>query len=375
MREDIHLGRVAGVRVGANWSLLVVFWLIAWGLAGTELPDAARGYPAGAYWAAGLAVALVFYACLLAHELAHAVVARRAGIEVEGIVLWLFGGVSRFKGEAGGPDIELRVSLAGPATSAALGLAFFALTRLVAAVIGAPLLAAGLGWLGWINGILAVFNLAPALPLDGGRVLRAMLWRHHGDKLRATTAAARAGRAFGFALIGFGLLEFAAGAGLGGLWLVFLGWFVLAAAGAEAASSILEAQLTGVPVRLVMTPDPLVVPTHLTVQQLLEGWLYPNRCSTFPLVDVGGSFAGLITLARVKRIRPELRSSTLISQIACLPSDVVTCGPDEDLIAVVRRMNTSADQRAVVLDHGRIVGIVSPSDITRAVEHAGLSRR
>jgi len=375
MEENVHLGRVAGVRVGANWSLLVVFWLIAWGLAGTELPHAARGYATAAYWVAGLAVAVVFYGCLLAHELAHAVVARRAGIEVEGIVLWLFGGVSRFKGEAAGPDIELRVSVAGPATSAVLGLVFFALTRVVSASVGAPLLAAALGWLGWINGLLALFNLAPAFPLDGGRVLRAMLWRRHGDKLQATMSAARAGRVFGFALIGFGLLEFAAGAGLGGLWLVFLGWFVLAAANAEAAFSLLETQLAGVPVRHVMTPDPLVVPAHLTVEQVLEGWVYPNRCSTFPLVDAGGSLAGLITLARVKRVRPELRSSTPITEVACPTDEVLTCGPEEDIVAVVRRMNNSADQRAVVVDHGRIVGIVSPSDITRAVEHAGLSRR
>jgi len=374
MDESIHLGRIAGVRIGANWSLLVVFWLIAWGLADTELPHAARGHSHLAYWAAGLAAAFLFYGCLLAHELAHAVVARRSGIEVEGIVLWLFGGVSRLKGEAAGPDTELRVAIVGPATSLVLAIAFFGLTRLVSVGGGASLVAAVFGWLGWINGLLAVFNLAPAFPLDGGRVLRSLLWRRSGDKARATATAATAGRMFGYLLIGFGLLELAAGAGVGGLWLVFLGWFLLAAAGAEAAASMLDSQLAGIRVREVMTPHPLVVPPSLSVERLLDDWVYPNRCSTFPLVNVDGSLAGLVTLSRVKRVRPDLRSSTPVSEIACPPGEVVTCLPSDDLASVVRRMNASLDQRAVVLDHGHVVGIVSPSDVARSIEHLGLAR-
>ena len=375
MDETIHLGRVAGVRVGANWSLVVILSLLTWGLATGEFPNAARGYSDAAYWTAGLGAALVFYGCLLAHELAHSVVARRAGIEVESIVLWLFGGVSRLKGEADGPDTEFRVAIAGPATSALLAVACFALTTLLTAAGTAPLLAAVLGWLGWINGLLAVFNLAPAYPLDGGRVLRAVLWRHHGDKSRATIAAARAGRIFGFMLIALGALEFAAGAAVGGLWLVFLGWFLLGAAGTEAAASVLETQLGGVQVRQVMTAKPLVVPAWLSVEQLLEGWISPTHCSTFPLVDAEGSLVGLITLARITRVRPELRRSTPVAEVACPPGEVVTCAPDEDLVAVIRRLNASADHRAVVLDHGRIVGIVSPSDVTRAVERTALAQR
>lgn len=370
MEESVPLGRIAGIRIGANWSLLVVFWLIAWSLASSELPRAAPHHSASAYWAAGLAAAVVFYGCLLAHELAHSIVARRAGIVVEGIVLWLFGGVSRLKGEAATPDTELRVALVGPATSLGLALIFWVVTLVAGR---SSLLAAATGWLGWINGMLAVFNLAPAFPLDGGRALRAMLWRRHGDKARATASAARAGQAFGYLLITFGLLEFVAGAGLGGLWLVFLGWFLLTAARAEAGITLLGAELGDLTVADVMTRNPIVAPADITVERLLDGWVYPNRCSTFPIVDPAGRLVGLMTLARVKRVPVDRRSTTTLDQIAAPLPDVVSCAPGDSLALIAQRMAVSADQRALVFDGGRLVGIVSPSDVTRAHEHARLA--
>jgi len=370
VNESVHLGRIAGVRIGANWSLLVVFWLIAWSLATTELPVASPHHSDFAYWVAGVAAAVAFFGCLLAHELAHAVVARRAGVEVEGIVLWLFGGVSRLKGEAATPRTELRVALAGPATSLGLAASFWAIT--VAAGGGASLLAAVTGWLGWINAILAVFNLAPAFPLDGGRVLRALLWRHHGDKARATASAGRAGEAFGYVLISLGLLEFLAGGGLGGLWLVFLGWFLLLAARAEAATSAGDAELAGLRISDIMTPNPLVAPAEVSVERLLDEWVYPSRCSTFPLVDAHGRLVGVVTLARVKRVPAPQRQTTQVSEISCPIAEAVICAPGDQLVEVAHRMAESADQRALVLDGGRLVGIVSPSDVTRAHAHARL---
>jgi len=371
MNESVHLGRIFGIPVGANWSLLVVFWLIAWSLADTELPGAAPHYSHAAFWLAGALAAVVFYACLLAHELAHAVVARRAGMVVDGIVLWLFGGVSRLEGDAATPDTELRVAVAGPATSAGLGIAFWMATL----AVGQPssLLSAVTGWLGWINLMLAAFNLMPAFPLDGGRVLRALLWRRHGDKTRATASAGRAGEMFGYVLIVLGLLDFLAGATLGGLWFVFLGWFLLGAARAEAATSVLGMELAGLDVGAVMTRHPLVAPAGVSVERLLEEWVYPNRCSTFPLVDADGQLTGLATLARVKRVVPSQRATTTVGEVACPLADVVTCSPADDLVEVVGRMARSADQRALVLDGGHLVGIVSPSDITRAHEHARLA--
>ena len=221
---------------------------------------------------------------------------------VEGIVLWLFGGVSRFKAEPATPDTELPVALAGPATSLGLALGFWGMTLLIGG--RTSVVAAATGWLGWINGVLGIFNLAPAFPLDGGRVLRALLWRRSGDKARATAIAGRAGELFAYGLIAFGLLESLAGPGLAGLWLVFLGWFLLIAARVEAATSTLGTTLAGLKVADVMTPNPLVAPADLSVEHLLEDWVYPNRCSTFPLVDAGGRPLGLITIGRVKQVAP-----------------------------------------------------------------------
>jgi len=372
MHESFSLGRIAGMRIGANWSLVVVVWLIAWSLADSELPAAVPGQDPVAYWGVGVTASVVFFACLLAHELSHSLVARRHGIEVDGIVLWLFGGVSRLRTDPATADAELKMAVAGPATSAVIAVAFLGLSRVVDSTLDQPLTAAGLRWLGWINGILAAFNLVPAFPLDGGRVLRAWLWRRHGDKIRATMVAARAGRVFAFTLIGLGMVEFAAGGSLGGLWLVFLGWFLLTASTAEATRAFVDSRLAGLPVRVAMTSNPVVVPAGITVGQLIEGWMYRHRCSTFPLVGPEGAVVGLVTLARVKQIPAERRELVLVSEVACPASEIVTCDPEEPLTAVIARMNASADQRALVYDGAALVGIVSPSDVTRSLEHAEL---
>lgn len=375
MHQSFSLGRVAGMKIGANWTLIIVVWLIAWSLADTQLPETVPGHSHVAYWAVGVGAAVGFFVCLLAHELSHSVVARRHGIEVEGIVLWLFGGVSQLKADAATADVELRVAAAGPAMSIAIALGFFGVTRILDASASQPLLAAGLGWLGWMNGILAVFNLVPAFPLDGGRVLRAWLWQRSGDKSKATMSAANAGRMFAYALIGFGVLQFAGGNTLGGLWSVFLGWFLLAAATAEATQSIVETELSGVRVRDAMTSDPVVVPAGTTIEALIDTWLFSHRCSTFPVVGGSGGVVGLITLARVKQVPLGRRGSTYVSDVACPANEIVSCGPDDPLIAVIARMNASVDQRALVFDGGRLVGIVSPSDAARTIQHAQLSHR
>src|SRR5256714_7596844 len=191
MTDSLSLGRIAGIRVGLNWSLVVVIALIAWTLATGSFPSAAPGQGAGAYWAAGLVAAVLFLASLLAHELAHSVVAQRLGVRVEGITLWLFGGVSRLSGDVRSSRAEALIAVVGPITSLVLAGLFFLVGAGVSAGYGPGLAATTAGWLGTINIILAVFNLLPAFPLDGGRVLRALLWGRTGDRIRATRIAAR----------------------------------------------------------------------------------------------------------------------------------------------------------------------------------------
>ena len=373
MEESVRLGKVAGIRVGANWSLVLIIRLIVWSLANGQLPHSAPGYSTAAYYTAAVVAGVLFYLCLLAHELAHAVVARHRGIEVDGIVLWLLGGVSKLKGEPATAEGEFKIAAAGPAMSLGLGVVFFGLSHLTAS---GGLLAGTLGWLGWINGILGVFNLVPAFPLDGGRVLRSILWRVHGDKRRATQTALVVGQAFGYGFVGVGLLAFVlANAGLSGLWLAVIGWFLLTASRSEAGASAIATELADLTARDAMTPDPFTVPVWVTLDMLVEEGVRRRRLSSFPVVDLNGGFAGLITLTRIQRVPIDRWPYTPTASIATPPTQTETCAPDDDLIAVARNLSLSPDRRAVVVDGGRVIGIISPSDLQRAATHRAANRR
>lgn len=373
MEESIRLGRIAGVRIGMNWSLLVVVWLIAWSLARATLPDSAPGYGLGAYWVAGTAASVVFLASILAHELGHATVARRDGVGVEGITLWLFGGVARLTSRARSADSELRIAVAGPAVSIALGAAFLGASLALDAADVTPLTVATLRWLGTINLTLAVFNLIPAAPLDGGRVLAAILWRRSGDETGARVSATRAGVTFGRVLVVLGLAAFAFGGGLGGLWLVFLGWFLISAARAEQMDVVVHHSLAGVRVGDVMTPDPEVAPFMGTVAGFVTDVVDRSRHSAFPLVDLSGRVVALVTLHRLRAVPPAERAHVALSEVATPIEQVVVCAPDEELAAVLPRLMGN-DRRALVMVEGRLVGIVSPSDVARALDRASLVR-
>lgn len=372
MEQGIRFGRIAGVEVRLNWSLLVVFWLVAWSLAAVRFPTQFPDYETQTYWIAGIATAIIFFASLLAHELSHALVARRAGVKVEGITLWLFGGVARFRGEAMTPGAELRIAAVGPATSLLIAGAF-ALIAFSLDATGIPDLVVGTAvWVGYINAILALFNLVPAFPLDGGRVLRAILWNRSKDRLAATRSAALAGRAFAYLLIGFGIAQFAFAAALGGLWFAFLGWFLLGAAQAEESQSLLRGALKDVKVEDIMSPDPVAIPESITVESFIEDYAMSHRFSTFPVKNDSGAVVGLVTVGRIKQVPQEERSKINIRRVACSLEEVGVAGPDESAVAVLERMQTCSDGRALVLEDSRLLGIVSPRDVQRALDLAGL---
>src|SRR5919109_1437803 len=264
MRDSITLGRIAGVRFGVNWSWLVVFALIVWTWATGVFPDTNPGLSDATYVAMAIVAAVVFFASLVAHELGHALVARREGMEIEGITLWLFGGVARFKGMFPSAGAEFRIAIAGPLVSLAIGGGF----ALIAWGLGLPAAVEGVSfWLGYINLSLLVFNLLPALPLDGGRILRAALWRVRRDFLWATRVAAETGRATGLLIIAAGFVLFLLGGMFGGAWLAFLGWFVLSAAGAEARQAQAQTAISGLSVRDLMVADPHTAERDATIAE------------------------------------------------------------------------------------------------------------
>jgi Zn-dependent protease/CBS domain-containing protein len=369
MNETLRLGHIAGVRVGVNWTVLVIFTLVLVGLAGGRFPLTHPGHEPWAYALAGGVAAIAFFLSLLAHEVSHAVVAQRHGIEVDGIVLWLFGGVARLKSEAKDPLTDLKVAGVGPVVSLALGLAFGALTFIAAGLGLEGLTLAVLGWLALINVVLAVFNLVPATPLDGGRLLRAWLWHRRGDRLSAVVSASRAGRAFGFGLVGLGLVSLLVLPGLGGLWFVLIGWFIASAAGAEEQHAVANESLAGLRARDVMTAEPITVPPQLSVGQLLDDYALRFRCSAFPVVDPEGRLLGLVTLNQVRQLAPHRRAATPIERIASPASRVPVVDAGKPLQELLDEMRDAADGRVLVRDDTeRLVGIISPTDITRFVE-------
>ena len=372
MREHIRLGRIAGVSVGINLSVLAIFVLITFGLAAGRFPAAFPGLGQGAYLIAGLVAGIVFFVSLLAHEVSHAVVAQRNGMEVEGITLWLFGGVARLQGEARDPGAELRIAGVGPLVSLVLAGAFFVVVMVLAAAGVSGLVVDVFAWLGMINLVLAVFNLVPAAPLDGGRILRALLWRWRGDRTAAAITASRAGRGFGWLLVALGLVELLFLEGLGGVWLMMIGWFLTTAATAEEQHARVSGRLANVRVADVMSPDPTTAPASIPVDRFVEEYVFPNRYSTFPLTEDGDTPAGLVTLKRVKRVPVGERSSTAVRDVACPMDEIPVVGPDEPLADVLPRMAGCSDGRALVVEDGRLVGLLSPTDVMRHLEVAEL---
>ncbi|MEU9760727.1 site-2 protease family protein [Streptomyces sp. NPDC047987] len=367
MRATLALGRIAGVRIGVHWSVLFIFVIIAFGLAQGRFPRTYPGHAPVVYWAAGLSAALVFLASLLAHELAHAVVARRNGVAVDDIVLWLLGGVARLKSEASSPAAELRIAGVGPLVSLLLG-GLFVLGAWLLTLVSAPgLLIEVAAWLAGINLLLAVFNALPAAPLDGGRLLRAFLWWRTGDRLRATAGATAAGRVLGWLLAALGLVAFMRGGGFGGLWLALIGWFLIAAATAEGKQAQLRGLLAGVPVRDVMTRDPLTVPVVLTLADLLTDPRYRYRHSAFPVTDAQGAPVGLVTLDSARQVPPGKSGTVTVGEVMVPLSRTIVTSPDTPLADLLPRMEPGAEHRVLVVDEGALAGILSLSDVSRTV--------
>ncbi|MET8142588.1 site-2 protease family protein [Sphaerisporangium sp. NPDC005288] len=370
MKQSLRLGRVAGIPVGAHWSTLAIIALIGWALAGSVLPEAVPGLPPVQYWTVAVVTSVVFLGTLLAHELAHALVARRRGIPVRSITLWLLGGVTEFAGEeAKTPKDELQVSAAGPLTSLALsGLFFLASLPLQ----GPAVLVPAVRWLALMNAVLAVFNMLPGAPLDGGRVLHAILWRRHGDRLRADRSAARAGQALGMALIAIGGAELLLLAWTGGLWTMLIGWFLAGAARSENIARAAHRGLAGWRVRDVMTPSPDLAPAWGDLDDFVGNVALRSRQTVFPVVDFAGSPAGTLSLERLTAIPARQRHDSRVASVCRPLSPDRVLGPDDDAGRILGLSSVGGELVAVVADAGHVVGMVTSADLARALQQAVL---
>jgi Zn-dependent protease len=363
MTGNLTIGRFGGVEVRLNWSLIAVFALIAWTLAEGVFPSQNPGLSHGTHIAMGIVAALLFLASILLHELGHSWVARREGIEVDSITLWLFGGVSQLKGRFTSPGSEFRVAIAGPLVSIVLGVLF-----VLIAVAQPPSYVDGVAaWLGYINLILAVFNLLPASPLDGGRVLHAALWRAKGDFAWATRVASEIGQGFGYLFIALGLVMFIFQGSFSGAWLAFIGWYLLQGAKAEARYVATEQALDGLRVRDLMVRDPVIVDADSTIGRLMDDVAWSHRFTTYPVLDAGRP-VGLLTFASVAAV-PRSDWDTRRVRDTMIPIDQVPLlTEDEEAVDALAELSAPKANRGLVVDNGHLSGFLSITDLARALE-------
>ena len=372
MRQTARLGRLAGIPIGVHWSVLAIMVLLVQGLASVVLPRGARGYATAVYWGAAVVVAVLFLAALLAHELAHALVARHYGVRVRAITLWLLGGVSELDGEAPHARADLLIALAGPVVSLA-GAGVFAAGAAVASASGAgPLAVTGLVWLAVVNAILGVFNLLPGAPLDGGRVLAAVLWWVRRDRAAARRPAGRAGMVLGALLITAGLLEVVLAAKLGGLWLTALGWFVALAARAETTDAMLRKTLAGVRVGDVMTAPAACGYISQSVADFVATVARRHPHRIFPVLDLDGRLVGLVSLTRLARVPSADRERTRLGDVTAPVDRTRVLDPAAPLIDAAPAMLAGGHRLAPVVTNGRLTGIMTSGDLARATELAKL---
>jgi Zn-dependent protease len=363
MSGNLTIGRFGGVEVRLNWSLIAVFALISWSLAEGVFPSQNPGLSHGTYIAMGIVAAVLFLVSILLHELGHSLVARREGIEVDSITLWLFGGVSQIKGRFKSAGDEFRVAISGPLVSIVLGVLFvlIALAHPSSSVDGVA------AWLGYINLILAVFNLLPASPLDGGRVLHAALWRAKGDFAWATRVASEIGQGFGYLFIALGLAMFIFQGSFSGAWLAFIGWYLLQGARAEARYVATEQALDGLRVRDLMVPDPVTVDADSTIGRLMDDVAWSHRFTTYPVLD-GGRPVGLVTFASVAAV-PRSDWDTRRVRDTMIPLDQVPLlTEDEKAVDALAELSAPTANRGLVVDNGHLAGLLSITDLARALE-------
>ena len=365
MTASLRFGRIAGIPVGASWSALLIAGLIAWSLAGSLLPAEVPGLAPAAYWLAGLAGAGLFLGSLLAHEVGHALVARRAGLTVRGITLWLLGGVALLEDEPATPGDELRVALVGPAVSLALAVAF-GLAGVAGSLAALPAAAVTVAaWLAVANAALALFNLLPAAPLDGGRVLRGLLWRRHGSRVRASLTATKAGVWVGAGLVAYGLIGTFTGWGIGTLWTALVGWFLMGAARQERDHAVARSGLEGLRADQVMTPAPPAAPAWFTVDAFLRNYVEPWQAAALPLRSFDGHPAGVVTAAALAAVPADRRHIVRAGDVAIGVPALVMVTPDQPVTDLLARLAAGRTVAAVVAG-GQLLGLITPADLARA---------
>lgn len=373
MRSSIRLFRVAGIQIGIHFTWLIALALITWSLAANLFPVTMVGLSTLTYWVMGLVAALLLFVSVLLHELAHSLVARGHGMKVDSITLFILGGVSNLSEEPKDPGIEFQMSIAGPLSSLIIGIICWAAVSLIQMKIVAlnaiynvgslnTPLETILGYLAFINVLLAAFNLIPGFPLDGGRVLRSIIWGSTRNLRKATNIASSIGQVFGWAMIGAGVyLVFLPGGFISGIWIAFIGWFLTSAAESSRQEVALHEKLAGIKVKQVMNPDQRTISPQTTVQELVESIFRKQYGRAVPVCD-GGNLVGIVTIADVKGLPSDRWPQTSVAGIMT-KTPLYTVKPDDDLNVALTLIAGKDVNQVLVITEGQCAGTVSRADI------------
>ena len=357
--KHLRIGTIAGIPISLDYSWFLIFFLLTWSLGASYFPQQFPGWASWEYWAIGMLATLLLFLSVLLHEFGHATAARHYRIPVREITLFIFGGVAQIQEEPKSAWSEFWIAIAGPAVSLTLGVLFEALAQMTTSV---SQLYAIFNYVGYVNLALFAFNLIPGFPLDGGRVLRAILWGASRDTHRATLIAANVGRFIAYGFIALGLFMILGGNAFDGLWMAFIGWFLESAAVAQVQQQKLRDILSRYQVRQAMTTHLATVPAHLTLDVLLHQHVLMGGKRAY-VVELAGQPVGLVTLHQIKQV-PQNRWPTTTVREMMIPLDQVQAvSPDDDLWTALAKMDREGVNQVLVLAQGQLVGMLSREDV------------
>ncbi len=364
MKQSWKIGKIAGIDIHIDSSWFVIFILFTWALANSYFPQQYPDWHKGQYWLIGLFTSLLMFASVLFHELSHSLVAKVQGEEVQRITLFILGGVAQISEEPKKPWKELTMALVGPASSMALAVGFFVMSFFLASV--SEPLKASFFYLALINMILGLFNLLPGFPMDGGRVLRALIWQATGDVKKATSIASKVGQGVAFLLIFLGVFQILRG-DLGGLWLIFVGWFLHSAAIRGYQQVTMESALKGVRAKELMREDFERISGDMLVNELVENYILHKRERVF-LVEDEDSLHGIVCLEDVKATPKDKWPGTKVADIMTPKDKLEAVSPNDDGNTVLKSLTSKDIHQVPVVEGGKVKGIICRSDVLRYIQ-------
>jgi Zn-dependent protease/CBS domain-containing protein len=362
MKGSIAIGKIRGIQLEINISWFVVFGLVIFTLATGYFPQNYPAWDPVLKWTISSIIALLLFSSVLLHELSHSLVSKSLGIEVKKISLFIFGGIAQIEKEPDGPVKELKIAIAGPATSILLYILFTILANIVVAFRASEVIAVLLAYVGNVNLVLAIFNLVPAFPLDGGRVLRAIIWYLSGNLQNATRIASSMGSIFSYFLIFIGIFGMFSGTFISGIWFIFIGWFINQASQSSYQNMVMSDIFNKIPVSEFMTDKVMTVDCYLSVRELVDSYFFKYRFASFP-VRRNEEVIGIVNRDRVKDLDKELWNQTTVNSITDPLNDNLIVSPDECVSDAMKKLFSNEIGRVLVMDQAKLIGIVSRTDI------------